>query len=98
MLAHVEPGPHVLQAARAVELDDLVRVADAGIEVGDLPPVAPLEAALFDQLALGGGERRLIALELARAQLDEVAAPGIAVLALEGVRLRVLGSPDHLRA
>src|SRR5258706_382458 len=52
MLPHVEPGADVLEIPRAVELDDLVRVADAGIEVGDLPPVARLEAALLDQLAL----------------------------------------------
>src|SRR5258706_4984181 len=98
MLPHVEPGADVLEIPRAVELDDLVRVADAGIEVGDLPPVARLEAALLDQLALRGGERRLAALDLARGQLDEVAAGGIAGIALEEDRSGGDGGEGHHRA
>src|SRR5690242_9121185 len=58
VLAHVESGAHVREAARAVELDHLVGIADRGIEVRDLPPLGSLVAALLDELALGRAERR----------------------------------------
>src|SRR5258708_7010074 len=83
VLADVELRAHVLEAARAVELDHLGGVADARIEARDLPPLAGLVAALLDQFAPRGVQRRLARLELARGQLDEVPVLGIAILALE---------------
>src|SRR5258706_700821 len=98
VLAHVELRADMTQVACAVQVDRLGRIADRRMQRRDLPPVRGLEPAFLDELALRRGERRFVGLELARGQLDEVAALRVAVLALEEDGVGVDEREHHHRA
>src|SRR5688572_26969147 len=71
------------EAAGAEQLDSLVGVGHRGVDHAQALPVARGVPGLLEQLALGGLQRALALVHLARRQLDELAPVRPAELALQ---------------
>ena len=69
--------------AGEVDLHPLAEEAGAGEVLGQQSPAFGAIAGLFDQLALGRGERSFVGFDAAGRKFDKEAAGGVAVLALE---------------
>ena len=67
---------------REIELEALVRIADARMQRRQMPPAGRRVTALLDELALRGRKRFLSALYFSRRQLVEMFADGVAKLSV----------------